>query len=177
MKELVIFGYGALMSPASITATAPSAHIIGPAYIKGFKREFCFWDAIGFTETNLDVAGQPMCAVDVHKVDDPAAQVNGVAFTVSGVDLKRLILREKGYALIETQFYDFETGQEMGLCQVFSANKHDGEYAFDNAAQIRYLQICSDGAKQCGERFYQEFLETTFIDNQRLSELSQLVSL
>jgi cation transport regulator ChaC len=177
MKELVIFGYGSLMSKESLLATAPDATNIRSVYIKGFKREFCLWDPDGWTETNLDLAGQPMCSVDIHKIDNSQARVNGVAFTVTDEDLQRLLVREQGYRLITTTLYDFDADQKLGMCQVFSANKHDGSYDFNGAAQARYLQICLDSAKQYGERFYREFLETTFIGQQRLSELSTLVSL
>jgi cation transport regulator ChaC len=177
MKMKVIFGYGSLINLESLKATAPNAEKIRPTYIKGFRREFCMWDADGWTESNLDLAGQPMCAVDMHAVDDSESRVNGVAFNVPDTDLKRLIVREQNYKLIETPLYNFETDQEVGICQVFSSNKHNGTYDFKGAAQARYLQICLDSSKSYGERFYQEFLDTTYIGRQRLSELPELIML
>lgn len=175
MEAVTIFGYGSLMDPESLKVTAPSAYEIRPVYIKGFKREFCFWDSVGWTETNLDLAGQPMCALDVHEVSDSKAHVNGVAFTISGNELKRLLIREEGYQLITTPFFDFKTNDQLGTCQVFSADKHDGTFDFNGPAQARYLQVCLDGAKQYVEPFYQEFLKTTYIDSNRLTDMPDLL--
>jgi cation transport regulator ChaC len=172
MKDKIVFGYGSLIDLESLRATAPNAYNIQPTYIKGYKREFCLWDSAGWTESNLDLAGEPMCAVDIHASSRANSLVNGVAFNVSGEDLKSLIKREQNYELITTPIYDFETNKELGICYVFSANKHDGTYDYKSAAQARYLKICLDSSKQYGERFYKEFLRTTYASKKRLDEMS-----
>jgi cation transport regulator ChaC len=139
--ETIIFGYGSLINLESLKTTAPNAYNIKPAYIKGFRREFCVLDSVGWTETNLDVSGQPMCAVDVHEVNDPNGVVNGLVFSVSRADLQKLVAREGNYELINTPYYDFKTDEKLGECSVFSAGKHNGSYDFKGAAQARYLQI------------------------------------
>ena len=176
MKNQAIFGYGSLINLESLKATVPNAYNIRPAYIKGFKREFCLWDSVGWTETNLDLAGEPMCAVDIHLSDNHEARVNGVVFSVPDADLKRLLIREENYKLIETPFYDFKNDQELGTCRVFSANKHNGTYDFKGAAQARYLQICIDSSRQYGERFYSEFLNTTYINDKLLAAMPELLA-
>jgi hypothetical protein len=116
-----------------------------------------------------------MCAVDVHQISDPEARVNGIVFSVPASDLKRLLVREQNYKLLETSLFDFETDELLGNGQVFSSNKHNGTYDFRGKSQARYLKICLDSSKLCGERFYQEFLDTTYIGDKRLSEFSDLV--
>ena len=171
-----IFGFGSLISKASLLTTAPNATDIKPAYIKGFIRSFSHWDAIGYTETNLDVAGEPMCALDIAETNDAEARVNGVVFTVSEPDLSKLLEREDGYELLTATAYNYITGKPIiEDCLVFSAGKHDGKYDFNSQAQQRYLDIFIEAAKQYGELFYQEVLDTTFVGAQKLRELNKLV--
>lgn len=174
-KKNIIFGFGSLMYAPSLLATAPSATNIRPAYIKGFIRSFNLWDAVGNTVTNLDLAGEPMCALDVAKTTDNETRVNGVVFTVDKSDLARLIKREAGYKLIEVSAYDYQTEQLItDECLVFSANKNDGKYVFDGKAQQRYLEDYLKGAREYGEKFYHEVLDTTFIDDTPLKQVKPL---
>lgn len=176
-KSKTIFGFGSLIYTPSLLATAPQATNIKPAYIKGFIRNFNFWDAVGYTETNQDLAGEPMCALDIAKAKSAAARVNGVAFKVSEPDLSKLLIREEGYELLTTIAYDYVKGQPIaGDCLVFSANKNDGKYVFDGLAQQRYLDDYLRAAKQYGEQFYQEVLDTTFIDGQSLRNVIRLAA-
>lgn len=173
-----IFGFGSLICRPSLLATAPSATGIRSAYIKGFTRCFNFWDAIGYTETNLDVANEPMCALDVARSSDMRARVNGVVFTVGEPDLTRLLKREEGYELIRVPVYDYETDQLLSdECLVFSANKNDGRYVFDGVAQRRYLEDYLDAARAYGDTFYQELLDTTFIDGKTLRQVTHVATL
>jgi len=169
------FGYGSLMDPESLLATAPDATDIRACYVKGFRRNFNLWDPIGWTETNLDLAGMPMCALDVEKDTNPDSVVNGIVFSVGGESVSRLLEREENYSLIETQAYDFETSQPIGVCGLFSACKRNGKYDFNSPAQARYLQICLESAKQHGDRFLKDFLDSTFIHGIRLGEYKELV--
>lgn len=169
-----IFGYGSLLQLESLKATVPSARNLRPVYIKGFRREFTLWDSIGWTETNLDLAGIPFCGVDVCPVNDKNSLVNGVVFEVSEADLPALLEREKEYELVEVTAYDFTTHKPVGTCMVFSANRQTGEYDFNSAAQKRYLDVCLEGAEQYGEEFLSQFILTTFIGDKSLNRISTL---
>lgn len=158
----------------SLRATAPNAKP-KPAYILGFQRSFSLWDAVGFTKTNLDVAGAPMCALDIKAAKDSDAKVNGVVFDVGATDLRALKEREIEYQLIKTTAFDFGSGKPLGECLVFSASKNNGSFVVDSPAQARYLQICLDGAKEYGDTFYREFLETTYVGSSTLDKLPKLV--
>ena len=170
----LIFGYGSLLQLESLKATVPSAKNLRPAYIEGFRREFTLWDPIGWTETNLDLAGIPFCGVDARQTSDNKDWVNGVVFEVDQTDLPALLKREQEYELIETTAYDFNTGQPIGTCMVFSANKITGEYDFNSAAQARYLDVCLEGAQAFGEEFLSQFICTTFIGDRSLDNLPAL---
>lgn len=171
MSKTTIFGFGSLLSTESLRATAPNASDITPCYIKGFIRDFSLWDPGEFKTTNPDMTVRPYCALDVKPSDNPEARVNGISFTVSDADLKALQEREREYQLIKTTSYNLEDQQALGTCLVFSANKNSGSYDFGSAEQLRYLQVCLDGARERGEGFYIEFLRTTYIGEKNLEEL------
>ncbi len=177
MLQLSIFGFGSLLDSESLAATVPDADSILPAYIKGFRRDFSFWDSVGWTETNLELAGEAFCAVDVTISRDPGSKVNGVIFQMSELNYERLLQRELGYKLIQTESYSFENNKPLGKCMVFSSNRHNGTYDFESKAQKRYLEICLRGAHKYGKDFYQGFLETTFINDQPLKEISTLAEI
>ena len=153
----------------------PNANNNKPAYIKGFVRNFSLWDPEGFTETNLDLAGIPHCALDVQKSTNKDSQVNGIVFIVDNTYFDNLLKRESGYKLIETIAYDFVAKQSIGKCFVFSADKNNGKFDFNSRAQRRYLEVCLNGAKEHGPRFYEEFIEQTYIGDVSLSKIPELL--
>lgn len=169
-----IFGFGSLLNLASVQSTMPDVTHIQPAYIKGFIREFNHWDPLGFTKTQLDVAGIAHCAVDVRMVGDEARLVNGVVFEVSPEYFHDLLVREEGYTLIETTAYEYGSHKPIGKVQVFSSGKNNGRFDFNSVAQQRYLDVCLEGARRFGSDFYNTFLTTTFIDNKNLKQYPQL---
>lgn len=168
----LIFGYGSLLQLESLKATVPSAKNLRPVYIEGFRREFTLWDTVGWTETNLDLAGIPFCAVDV--VSDSKGWVNGIVFEVAETELPALMEREQEYELVETTAYDFESCQPIGKCMVFTANKNTGRYDFNSNAQTRYLENCLEGAEIYGAEFLSQFIVTTFIDSKSLDRIPSL---
>ena len=170
-----IFGYGSLINKQSLLRTAPDATDIRPCYLKGFRRAFNLWNPKGWQKANLDLAGIPYCAVDISETSDTEAKVNGVLFTVHNDDLIELVKREYEYKLIESTAYDFETGEVIAGCALFSSCKNNGAYAHGTPAQTKYLEVCLEGAQEFGEEFYQMFLETTYIGNQRVADLPELI--
>jgi cation transport regulator ChaC len=169
----LVFGFGSLINASSLHKTAPHASATRPAYVKGFRRDFSVWAKSG--SIHLVPANTPFCALDIQTCDDSELLVNGVCFTVDKHDFKRLMERECEYEPVETTAYDFETGEELGTCVLFSACKNNGEYESGAPAQTGYLKTCVEGAKGFGSKFYEEFLETTYIGNQRLTDLPELI--
>lgn len=170
MKQ--IFGFGSLINTESLKASAPSVTSIRSAYIKGFQRSFSLWDPQGFVTTNLDMARIPFCALDIQQ-SDAQCMINGVVFSVDELEFERIRQREIEYKMLEVEAYDFQSNAQLGTCIVFSANKNNATYDKESDAQERYLRICLDGAQEYGDRFYQQFLETTFIDDEPLAALDR----
>lgn len=163
MKHVTLFGFGSLMDKKSLVATTPGATGIRPAYIKGFLRDFSLWDDVGWTQTNLDVAGEAFCALDIHLSERDEDIVNGIVFEIPEDEMQQLRFREKDYELITTTIYDWETNLPIGKGYVFSGNKHNGKYVKDSPAQQRYWKICCDAAQSYGNDFYKTFVRTTKI--------------
>lgn len=168
-----VFGFGSLINASSLHMTAPHASDIRPAYVKGFRRDFSVWAKSGSIQ--LVPANTPFCALDIQECGDDELRVNGVCFTVDEDGFKRLIERECEYKPLQTIVYDFETDEKLGTCVLFSACKNNGNYESGSQAQAHYLQICIEGAKQCGDEFYRTFLDTTYVGDRCLSDMPELL--
>lgn len=168
MKRLLVFGYGSLINISSLKEDVPEAKSITACYIKGFKREFCIWDPIGWSPNGQPNSEYAHCALTVYPVKNKLSLVNGVVFMPSDKSYKRLLKREVQYVPVTTMAYDFTTDEEIGECIVFSANKHNGVFINDSPWQMHYLNVCLDGARSLGEQFYDQFLDTTFLHDTSL---------
>ena len=179
MESKIIFGFGTLVNTNSLKRTVPNATHIKACYIKGFERNFNLWDPIGFKETKVEkeIMGVPHCALDVQTTTNKDSTVNGVMFQMDNTHFEELKLREKEYNLIETNIYDFESNEIIGSGYLFSANKDNGTFNFKCMAQLKYLDICLEGAKEFGNDFYTQFLKSTYIENKPLNQVIEIKSL
>lgn len=173
--KTMIFGYGSLISLSSTQTTAPGVKKLRAAYIKGYIRSFSLHDPIGYTDYNLDVANIPFCGLDVQPSDGPNDRVNGVVFEINESELKAMLIREQEYETPMEPVYDFDTNELIGKAMVFTACKNNDTYDPTNPAQVRYLEGMLVGAKSFGEKFYQEFIKTTYIDGKPLDEVPGLL--
>ncbi|HEX5798296.1 MAG TPA: gamma-glutamylcyclotransferase [Candidatus Saccharimonadales bacterium] len=176
MAMEIIFGFGSLINTDSLRSTVLEVSDIKPAYVNGFMRRFNLWNDLGFRTYNPGYMGIPHCVLDVEKISDSKSRVNGIAFKVSESQLDKLKNREEGYKLVKTTVYEFKTNKKLGDCHLFSACKNNGKYEFESRVQRKYLEICMEGAKKFGDEFYQEFLDTTYIDDTPLSKISKIIS-
>lgn len=152
------------MDQESLFATIADATIRAPAYVVGFTRDFSLWDDVGWSQTNLDVAGEPFCALDIHVSNSDKDIVNGIVFSIPESRMQDLQHREKDYELISASAYDWRTKEIIGECVLFSGNKNDGRYVKNSPAQQRYWDICCAAAKEYGDEFYNTFLDTVSFD-------------
>jgi cation transport regulator ChaC len=169
-----IFGYGSLLNIHSVHRHAPGVKELRAVYIKGFRRSFSLRDE-GYTTYEMDVAGISYCGLNVQPSSEPGARVNGVVFEVDDVGLQAMLEREHEYETPLVSAYDFETDELVGKCIVFTTDVSNAHYEFSNPAQQRYLDIALAGAKSFGEKFYEEFTRTTYIDGRSLIEIPGLI--
>ena len=163
------------MSLQSLHATAPRAKNIQPAYIRGFIRDFSYWDPAGYTETNTELKGIPFCSLNLLQTGSNHNWVNGVVFEVDELDYHELIRREDGQPPLKITAYHYATDKPIGDVELFTDLIPNGHFAKHNPAQDRYLGIALAAAHQLSQNFYQDFLNSTFVDDKTLSELPDLV--
>ncbi|MEA2701795.1 MAG: hypothetical protein QOE22_504 [Candidatus Parcubacteria bacterium] len=166
MKQ--IFGYGSLINTESRLVTIPTALDARPAYIKGFIRDFSVWDAIGFRDGKYKDIG--FRALNVTQTEMSADRVNGAVFPVDETLFNELLFREKEYGLITVPAYDYESDAYLGEVEIFSAPRMVTGVSEISEVELYYLQLCVDGAQAFGNRFYEEFLETTSVNGRSLRE-------
>lgn len=169
MKQ--VFGFGSLINLDSLRTSAPNVRKVTPWYIKWYRRDFSVWDPLGFTKTFPEIQWIGFCALDVQRSMYKQSEVNGIVFSVSDEEFEEIKIREQEYDIIETESFAFDTDESLWVCYFFSANKNNGEYNFGCPAQEKYLKVCLEWAKEHWEAFYIQFLETTYIWDENLTNL------
>ncbi len=172
---MLVFGYGSLINSSSLWSTVPNAFDLKPAFIKGYMRDFSVHASLGFTDTNLDMPVIPFCALGIKKAAKNKDIVNGIVFDLNKNDLEKLKHREIDYSLEITTAYDFfNPWKSIGKVYVFISNNNSGIFDINSKVQKRYLDICLSGAKEYGENFYDTFINTTYLNNQKLSDFIKI---
>ena len=168
---MLVFGFGSLINSNSLKSSAPSAFNLKTCFIKGYKRDFSVHASLGFTDTNLEISGIPFCALGIKKTNKNIDMVNGIVFNLNKSDLEKLKHRELEYRLEITTAYDFYNPEDpIGEVYVFMANNNSGIFDINSKVQKKYLDICLSGAKEYGENFYDTFINTTYVNKEKLSE-------
>jgi cation transport regulator ChaC len=152
----------------SLLATAPGASNIRPARVTGFCRTFCVYDSVGWTSTNLDVAGSGFWAVGVQPAHGQT--VNGVVFEIEEGDYQALQAREATYRVDHVSVHDYETGSPLGVAAIFVAPARSPTLNERDPAQRRYLEICLRGASTFGEAFLDEFVASTWLGDRTIDD-------
>ncbi|MAG61152.1 hypothetical protein CL619_05165 [archaeon] len=162
-----IFGYGSLMNLQSLKKTVPDAKSIFPALLKNYIRVFETESSTRLSKQNTSI-----CVLNIR--ENQNAFVNGICFEVSENFFNDLLKREGAYELKEITITSLITEKDFSAFVFVDKFNKNQEFLFDDPAQMDYLQICIDGAKDFGEDFYQMFLETTFIDDCKLKDVCEL---
>lgn len=138
------------MNIHSLKRTCPTAEILEPVQVKGFKRIFNK-PATNYTALNV---------IQTHNNQD---SFNAVIIEVSNKDeFEELLQREEGYDKIKLSINKKEV-------IVFSSSEEYSLYKYETQRQKEYLQTCMHGAQCLGEDFYKEFLQTTYIEETLLA--------
>ena len=159
-KNIKIFGYGSLMNVKSLQKTAPQARNIVPCKIKGFRRVFDLQ-----AKRKIGLEG-PIAVLDI--IAKKGAEVNGVCFEVNKKEFEALTDREILYSFVEVEVYSLEEKFCGKAFTVQAKDKPRTNFKFDCPLQKDYLNICLQGAKNFGEKFYSDFLLNTYLGQERL---------
>lgn len=159
-NKIMIFGYGSLLSEESLKRTAPNSKIVSIGILKNYMRIF-----------NKPAKNETIAALNIVK--SKGNFVNGVVIELHKEDFFNLVSREFRYDMILVQV---QTSIGQVEAYTFSYNQGDErEFLESSYGQIKYLEVCIRGAKQRGEEFYKQFLETTLIKETILPKDSQTI--
>ncbi len=165
MKNIKIFGYGSLVNENSIRRTVPNATNIIPVKIKGFVRVF----NLPTKNKRCIINNIPVAVLNIEK-SEYYEEMNGVVFDMDETHFEDLKARESSYELFELETYDYEG--KLHRAFTFRARHYEAyDFQFESPTQEEYLRLCLDGAKSFGEKFYEDFLNTTHIGRKTLKEL------
>jgi cation transport regulator ChaC len=165
MKTFKIFGYGSLVNESSIRRTVPNAKNITPVRINGFIRVF----NLPTKRKKCVLNGVPVAVLNIEK-SEFNQEMNGVVFDMDETHFEDLKARESSYELFELEAYDYDGN--LHRAYTFRARHFEAyDYQFESPTQEEYLRLCLDGAKNFGEEFFEDFLNTTHIGRKTLKEL------
>lgn len=167
-EKTTIFGFGSLLNNASLRATIPDVTAVDPVVLEDYARVF------ETVSTNRFAADRtPVCVLNIRQ--EAAGRVNGVCFDVSQKYFDSLLAREEAYTLAEVSVACFTTGKKR-LAYAFLGKEEmkNSNFLFGEPTQMDYLQLCIDGAKDFGDEFYKMFLETTHINEKKLTEIDEI---
>lgn len=157
MSKIRIFSYGSLLDEHSLKETVPDAHNLFPAKLYGYKRMFDLIAQWRFDERT----GEPICILNVQKTDDSRA-LNGMCFDMSEAAFEDLLLREKGYDLVEKEVECYKDAGEKSQAFFFMARDYTPyPYKLDSKIQQKYLNHCISGCQKYGKGFIDDFIKST----------------
>ena len=165
-NKIKIFGYGSLINLHSLNKTLPEVTCVTPAILKDYIRIFDTKSTTRFTQDNVAISV-------LNFKESPNNFMNGVFFDVSKKYFQSLTEREGAYKAKEVTI-ETSNGKEKFNAIVFIGENNKQDYLFDDFHQNNYLQICINGAKDFGEDFYKTFLDTTLINNKKLSKIREI---
>ncbi len=164
---MTIFGYGSLINIDSLRKTVCEPKDFRPCRLSGYRRVFSL-------QAKRRIGSQgPIAVLDIE--EDKNSVVNGVCFEVDEEGFKQLAEREILYNFIEVHLALKDNSTKKALT-VQAKDKPRTNFKYGSGIQNEYLNICLSGARKIGEDFYREFLETTYIENSRLSDIKELLA-
>ena len=162
-----VFGFGSLINVDSLKQTVPRVQSVSACSLTGYKRVF---DVP--SEHRLCKHG-PTSALNLQRAED--VTIYGVVFNVPREELKDLLYRERAYNFVEVDIAHLENREERRV-YTFMGKAPFGACGFqhDEPEQMAYLDICLAGAKSFGDDFYQNFITTTYVGEQKIVDIDSL---
>jgi len=170
--SLAVFGYGSLVSRASITETlGHDAPAPIPARLSGWRRRWSVYRVNMAHEKVFErVDGEPfehVVGLNVERAPDaPESEwPNGVLIELTEAGLTRLDTRELRYDRVEVDPSHAITDESHGFDRVYVFTAKDGHFAEETPPGsiiiASYVQACEAAFNELGPRAWEEFLATT----------------
>jgi cation transport regulator ChaC len=170
--RLAVFGYGSLVSRASIAETlghAAPAPI--PSRLAGWRRRWSIYRVNSAHEKSFErVDGEPfehVVGLNIERAEGSreAEWPNGVLIELTEEELERLDRREVRYDRVEVDPADAITDEPHGFDCVFAFTAKEGHFAAETPPGsiiiASYVQACEAAFNELGPKAWEEFLATT----------------
>lgn len=167
-SEALVVGYGTLLYRSSLGQTigqgAAEAQEMFPVLIRGFRRLFNLRPDHYPASELWGRPGIENAAMNVERASGES--LNALAFKVSREDLAKLDARERYYDRLEVEAADFNSGETLGVAQIYSS-RLDARWLERDPAKLlprwRDLVWARTGAYAIGQAFGETFDLTTYL--------------
>lgn len=158
-----VIGNGSLINRISLRRTCPSAEILAPIQVKGWRR---FW-TLQRSNSTLDRGVGPTV---MNSRPDKASWFNGVMIAVPDQEYLALRAREKQYEPVDVTCENYHTGERLSG-KLWSSSGPDIGVDWKHHDQKAYAEICLRGCADFGAGFLEDFLQTTYVGTSSLVSL------
>ena len=152
--------YGSLLHKDEINKYDSMIEDIIPVKVLDYKRSFNLLPAVRIGVGNY----KSVLNIEESKNDS----FNGVCIIYKEIDIALIDDRERGYDRImldsnNIQTYNNDILLDSMNVYVYRGFKHMIDYSI--MPNVDYLKLCLEGSQQWGKEFHQDFIETTYMNN------------
>lgn len=167
-EKVTLVGYGTLLLKESLSSTVEGeTKTYQPVIIKNYRRLFNLLPT-HYNDYKVDNRLRDnwteKAAANIEYAE--GAEFNGLAFEADAADLESLDKRERYYKRSQAACYDFETGEEIGVCHVYETPL-DAPWLVRDVEQLlplwRDLVYARVGAYRISEAFGKMYDATTYL--------------
>ena len=152
--------YGSLMHQDEIEKYDSLIHDIIPVNILEYKRSFNLLPSVRVG------VGNYKSVLNIQK--SRGNFFNGVCIVYKKLNIEQIDQREKGYNRIIIDSKNIQSKKNMDLINSLTTYAYSGfEHMIDHTIMpnVDYLKLCLEASKQHGDSFYNDFVDTTHINN------------
>lgn len=171
MSDVLLIGYGTLLSRASIVHTLggpEEERELLPVVVRGFRRLFNLRPD-HYQSSNL--WGRPGVEMGAMNVEPAAGEfLNGLGLRVTAEELEKLDRREYSYDRVQVEAYDFESEALIGPAGIYSSPLEARWIDRDPSRLLplwRDLDWARTGSYGISRRFGETFDRTTYLADGR----------
>lgn len=166
MKEnkVVIVGFGTLLLQESLGDTIGGEKKFRPIIVKNYRRLFNLLPDHYEADNRLRTDNSEIGAANIEPA--PGEQFNGLSFEANASDLENLDSRERYYKRSIVPYFDFETGEDLGMCHVYESPL-EARWLLRNTDELlplwRDIVYARVGAYRISEAFGKMYDATTYL--------------
>lgn len=167
-EKVVMVGFGTLLLQESLGDTVgkngANNKKFTPIIIKNYRRLFNLLPDHYEADNRLRMDNTEIGAANIEPA--PGLFFNGLSFEANADDLENLDKRERYYKRSTTPYFDFESGEELGICHVYESPL-DARWLLRNTDQLlplwRDIVYARVGAYRISQAFGEMYDATTYL--------------